>query len=84
MPASHAKGCEFESILRFGVDEKSLEEFVANYIKYIQFRMLGLVLMDNSNKLWFKRSNQYKYPGTGVNTFVDILMRSNDKQSLKI
>ena len=49
--ASHAEGCGFESILRFGVYEKILKEFVVNYMKYIQFRMLGSVLVDNSNTL---------------------------------
>ena len=51
MPASHAKGHEFESILCFGFDENILKEFVVNCIKYIEFRLLGLVLVDSFNKL---------------------------------
>ena len=51
VPASHAEGREFESILRFGFEENILKEFVLNYIKYIQFRMLSKVLVNNSKKL---------------------------------
>ena len=46
--ASHAKGRGFESTLRFCFDEKILQFFIVSCIKYIQFRVLGLVLDETS------------------------------------
>ena len=48
MPFSHAKGRGFESTLRLCFVEKILKACVVNYITYIQFRVLGLVL-DETN-----------------------------------
>ena len=46
--ASHAKGRGLESTLRFCFDEKSLKYFIASYVRYIQFRGLGLDLDETS------------------------------------
>ena len=55
MHASHAQGRGLESTMHFCFNENVLKEIVVNYMKYIQFRVLGLILDETNMSPMFLR-----------------------------
>ena len=96
VPASHANGCGFESILRFCFDENILKEVVVNYINYIEFRALGLILDEtNMSPMFLLRlydvimasgntSGNFscRFEKWFVNTFMPLLLSLNRGQQI--